>query len=75
MTPVKLGPASGENVSIVSGLSAGDAVVTDGADKLKDGAKVALPGAAEAPEKSHHRKKGNDQQTNDRPAEIPPSGK
>ena len=74
MTPVKVGPASGENVSIISGLSAGDTVVTDGADKLKDGAKVALPGAADAPEKNHHRKKGNDQPVNPS-AEIPSSGK
>jgi multidrug efflux system membrane fusion protein len=46
MTVVKLGPASGENVAVTSGLSAGDVVVTDGADKLKDGAKVSVPGAA-----------------------------
>lgn len=46
MTPVKLGPAAGENVSVTSGLSVGDVIVSDGADKLKDGAKVLLPGAA-----------------------------
>ena len=45
MTPVKLGPAAGENVSILSGLSAGDIVVSDGSDKLKDGEKVLLSGA------------------------------
>lgn len=44
LTPVKTGPASGENISITSGLNVGDIVVTDGADKLKDGAKVQLPG-------------------------------
>ncbi len=44
MTTVKLGPASGENVSVTSGLSVGDVIVSDGADKLKDGAKVLLPG-------------------------------
>ncbi len=48
MTPVKLGPSAGDNVSIVSGLSAGDTVVSDGSDKLKDGAKVLLPGAQDS---------------------------
>jgi multidrug efflux system membrane fusion protein len=40
--PIKLGPSEGERVSVVSGLSVGDRVVVDGADKLKDGAKVSL---------------------------------
>src|SRR5690349_23908986 len=35
--PIKLGPSEGERVSVVSGLSVGDRVVVDGADKLKDG--------------------------------------
>jgi multidrug efflux system membrane fusion protein len=39
---IKLGPAEGERVSVRSGLSVGDRVVTDGADKLRDGAKIAL---------------------------------
>jgi multidrug efflux system membrane fusion protein len=45
VTPVKLGPANGERIVITSGLNPGDLVVVDGADKLRDGAKVALPGA------------------------------
>jgi membrane fusion protein, multidrug efflux system len=40
--PVTLGPAAGETVSILKGLQAGDSVVVDGADKLKNGAKVNL---------------------------------
>lgn len=60
MTPVKLGPASGESVSVTSGLSAGDIIVRDGADKLKDGAKVLLPGAtqgsSDAPDKTNSSK-------------------
>jgi membrane fusion protein, multidrug efflux system len=39
--PVKLGPSSGDRVAIESGLSPGDRVVIDGADKLRNGAKVA----------------------------------
>jgi multidrug efflux system membrane fusion protein len=39
---VKLGPAQGEVTSIASGLVPGDVVVIDGADKLREGAKVDL---------------------------------
>ena len=46
---VKLGPGDGQHVAILSGLQAGDQVVDDGADRLKDGAKVSIappPGSA-----------------------------
>ena len=43
--PVTLGPASGERVAIQEGLAPGDRVVVDGADKLRNGARVALRGA------------------------------
>jgi membrane fusion protein, multidrug efflux system len=51
--PVTLGPADTQNVAVTKGLTQDDAVVTDGADRLKDGAKVRLveagkPGAAPA---------------------------
>ena len=39
---VKIGPAEGENTAIDSGITVGDTVVVDGADKLRDGAKVEL---------------------------------
>jgi membrane fusion protein, multidrug efflux system len=39
---VSLGPGDANNVSITAGLKPGDAVVIDGADKLKDGAKVVV---------------------------------
>jgi len=38
--PITLGPASAERVAIQSGLAPGDRVVVDGADKLRNGAKV-----------------------------------
>jgi multidrug efflux system membrane fusion protein len=41
--PVKQGAGEGENVSISSGLEPGDKVIIDGADKLREGAKIALP--------------------------------
>jgi len=38
--PVTVGPSSGDSVAITSGLTAGEQVVVDGVDKLRDGAKV-----------------------------------
>jgi multidrug efflux system membrane fusion protein len=43
---VKLGPSAGERIAVESGLVPGDKVVVDGADKLKEGAKIAAAGAA-----------------------------
>ncbi len=45
---VKTGPADGDNVSIASGLSGGERVVTEGGDRLVDGATVRLPGQPES---------------------------
>jgi membrane fusion protein, multidrug efflux system len=38
--PIKLGAAQGEKVAVTSGLEPGDKIVVDGADKLRDNAKV-----------------------------------
>ncbi|HXF78084.1 MAG TPA: MdtA/MuxA family multidrug efflux RND transporter periplasmic adaptor subunit [Usitatibacter sp.] len=38
--PVKTGPAEGENTSIESGVKAGERVVTDGVDRIREGMKV-----------------------------------
>jgi len=40
--PVKLGPAQGEVVAVDAGLEVGERVVVDGADKLREGAKIEL---------------------------------
>ncbi len=37
-----LGPTEGDTVSVTKGLSAGDRVVVDGADRLRDGATVSI---------------------------------
>jgi multidrug efflux system membrane fusion protein len=42
--PVKVGPGTAETVSIVSGLQAGETVITEGGDRLREGATVILPG-------------------------------
>jgi multidrug efflux system membrane fusion protein len=41
--PVRVGPGEGDNVSIDEGVSLGDTVVVEGAEKLRDGSKVELP--------------------------------
>jgi len=38
--PVKLGVTDGEHVEVLSGLAPGERIVIDGADKLRDGAKI-----------------------------------
>lgn len=40
--PVKIGPADAQNVAILDGLAPGDQVVVDGADRLRDGAKITI---------------------------------
>jgi multidrug efflux system membrane fusion protein len=44
--PIVLGAADGERVAVASGLKVGDVVVTEGGDRLRDGATVMLPQAA-----------------------------
>jgi multidrug efflux system membrane fusion protein len=44
MRPVTRGQATVDKVQIATGLKAGEKVITEGADRLKDGAKVMLPG-------------------------------
>jgi multidrug efflux system membrane fusion protein len=40
---VKIGPVDGERTSIASGLQAGERIVIDGSDRLKEGAKITIP--------------------------------
>jgi membrane fusion protein, multidrug efflux system len=51
--PVTLGVVDGERVAVAKGLSAGEMVVTEGGDRLRDGAQVQLPPAA-APAAAAH---------------------
>ena len=43
--PIKVGPVDGNFQAVLSGLNPGDRVVTDGTDRLRDGAVVTLPAA------------------------------
>ncbi|HEV8260246.1 MAG TPA: multidrug transporter subunit MdtA, partial [Burkholderiales bacterium] len=64
---VKPGPTEGETAAIESGLSAGELVVVDGTDKLREGAKVevaernaaAAPADGGAPKHGKHRRDGD----------------
>jgi membrane fusion protein, multidrug efflux system len=47
--PVTLGVVDGEKVAVTAGLKAGEVVVTEGGDRLRDGAPVQLPSSAPAP--------------------------
>jgi multidrug efflux system membrane fusion protein len=46
--PIKVGPTDGNFQAVLSGLQPGERVVTDGTDRLRDGAAVTLPAAQPA---------------------------
>jgi multidrug efflux system membrane fusion protein len=46
--PIKTGETDGTNTVVVSGLKPGDRIVTDGTDRLKDGAEVRITDGAQA---------------------------
>jgi membrane fusion protein, multidrug efflux system len=45
--PIKIGPTDGEMAAVGSGLAAGDRVVIDGADRLRDEARVVIPSSGD----------------------------
>ena len=47
--PVTLGPSDNQRIAVTKGVEPGQTVVTDGADRLKDGAKVKLAQAGGGP--------------------------
>ena len=67
--PITTGPTEGANTAIASGVKAGERVVTDGVDRIREGAKVdvVVPGAKPSaaprtgaqPGKNGERRKGN----------------
>jgi membrane fusion protein, multidrug efflux system len=42
---ITVGPSDGKNTAILAGISVGDTVVTDGTDRLSEGAKISVAGA------------------------------
>src|ERR1700733_1440186 len=47
--PVTLGVVDGEKVAVTAGLKPGEVVVTEGGDRLREGAQVLLPNSSPAP--------------------------
>lgn len=58
MRPVTLGPTDGDKVAITKGLKQGETVVVDGADRLRDGGEVTLPGAKPEAQSETREKRG-----------------
>jgi multidrug efflux system membrane fusion protein len=58
LRPVARGQATVDKVEITSGLQVGEKVITEGADRLKDGAKVTLPGDKPASAGAPGKRKG-----------------
>ena len=50
--PVKLGPTQGEIVAVDAGVTPGELVVTDGADRLREGARVQIADRTPRPDKA-----------------------
>jgi membrane fusion protein, multidrug efflux system len=77
--PVTLGTVDGERVAITKGLEAGDIVVTEGGDRLRDGASVILPAntpqhpTTAAPGQPHQRGSGKSNGQRRSKGQQPPS--
>ncbi|MGE0333503.1 MAG: efflux RND transporter periplasmic adaptor subunit [Ramlibacter sp.] len=56
--PVTRGAATVDKVQITAGLQAGERVITEGADRLKDGSFVVLPGDAPRSQRQMNRSQG-----------------
>jgi multidrug efflux system membrane fusion protein len=62
---VTLGVTDGDRVEVVSGLAPGDRIVVDGADKLRDGAKINVRTEADAANPQTPAKSGGKKQRSD----------
>jgi multidrug efflux system membrane fusion protein len=79
---VTLGPGDATNVTITQGIKPGETVVIDGADKLKDGAKVLLrqstpagaPAAAPPAAQAKHSGQGGHRHQQQQPPQQAPGG-
>jgi multidrug efflux system membrane fusion protein len=66
--PITLGAQDGDFFAVNSGLSPGDRVVTDGADRLRDGAKVTIPASTPPPPSGSDKGKGAPSGSGDHPS-------
>src|SRR5580658_996084 len=74
MRSVKTSPSNGDLISVTSGLQPGETVVVDGADQLRDGARVILPGAGSSGGASDGAGPGQGQRAHRRPGADGSSG-
>jgi len=73
--PVSTGPIDGNVTAINSGLSAGDRVVVDGTDRLRDGLKVIIVGeSGQAPNAAQGGPNSGQNQRSPRSQNQPPAG-
>ena len=72
--PIKTGETDGINTVVASGLAPGDRVVTDGTDRLKDGAEVRVTEGARAADASGDGKAGAKPETAAEGAQGTPEG-
>ena len=63
--PVQLGVTDGERVEVISGLAPGERIVIDGADKLRDGAKINVRSEADATPPTDAAKSGGKKRRSD----------
>jgi len=63
--PVKLGATDGDRVEVISGLTPGERIVIDGADKLRDGAKINVRSEADATPPTDAAKSGGKKRRSD----------
>jgi multidrug efflux system membrane fusion protein len=63
--PVQLGVTDGERVEVISGLAPGESIVIDGADKLRDGAKINVRSEADATPPTDAAKSGGKKRRSD----------
>ena len=70
--PVTLGVVDGEKVAVTAGLKPGEVVVTEGGDRLREGAQVTLPSSAPAPPPGKPRTPGAPGSRRGKPGGKPP---
>ena len=58
LRPVTRGQATADRIEVTTGLKPGERVITEGADRLKDGAKVTLPGDRPQGERPRRQREG-----------------
>ncbi len=69
---IELGPQDGERVAVLSGLTPGEKIVIDGADKLRNGASIVLRPESGSGKKSSNGTTGGTDQTQQSPSDSQP---